>query len=839
MAKRCGVVLAVILSIFLMTVLVFRADCGACDPENRHSLDTLIPPNYDGFQPPPKGQPYVDSTFCTEVKRLSDSGKGYVTNSEIAYFNLDDSYFIATENEVTYLYDGHDGHRIKEIGGGTMRPWWIRWPRADFCTLFGVKHTFDPARHFYKYESNEIRLYSVDTLDHIVLHKFTEYSEIGPAGGEGDISEDVRYWVLDGMRATDGELELFAYDLLDDQKGPVAPFEVGDVGGRGSGVDYATVSPSGQYVIIAWDAGTGDPFNGHYGVEVFDRDSWTYLRRIHFTRIHFALGYDAFGYEVMFAAAGNTSQEIQQFGIPDISLGDQISVRLDNGEGRKLLEIPKYADYILSVSRKDNRYLFLGYHARSSSPEELWYPYWGEIVAVPTDGSGHAIRLVHHRSRAPEGVGESKATNLVHNVNNGGTKVIFQSSCGSADTDLYFLDLSSIITPANPDLDSDGMPNSWEGEHGLDSSDPSDAALDNDGDGFTNLAEYEGGTAPNDGKVHPYLVVCGLGESASGWSEALYGDYSQKSWLRVGWSTYNEANGEVRVATGDIDGDGRDEIVLGLGPVAGNSGVPGGWFEILDDDESRLGWGRVSWSSYNSANGETWPACGDVDGDGADEIVIGLGSGGAGWFEVFDYGSGTVSHKAWVQVRWSAYRTSDGEVRPACGDMDSDGRDEIVVGLGSSGSGWFELFDDGEADYGHLGWQRVLWNEYNGMNGESRPACGDVDGDGVDEIVIGLGSGGAGWVEVFEYGGQGLTHRDWVRVRYQAYNASNGETRPACGDVDGDGKDEVVIGLGQGGGGYVAVCDDATQGYGHMAWARVHWQTQNTNNGETWPGVKK
>ena len=430
--------------------------------------------------------------------------------------------------------------------------------------------------------------------------------------------------------------------------------------------------------------------------------------------------------------------------------------------------------------------------------------------------------------------------NKISEITERNNLVVYQNEDLTSPVEIEWIGLGPASQdPPDPDADSDGMLDVWEGEHGLDSSDPSDAGLDNDGDGFTNLAEYEGETDPNDGKVHPYLVVCGLGESASGWSEGLYGDYSQKSWFRVGWSTYNEANGEARVATGDIDGDGKDEVILGLGPVSGNSGVPGGWFEILDDDESRLGWGRVSWSSYNSENGETWPACGDVDGDGVDEIVIGFGSGGAGWFEVFEYGSGTVSHKAWVRVRWSAYGTSDGEVRPACGDVDSDGRDEIVVGLGSSGSGWFEVFDDGEAGYADLGWQRVLWNEYNGINGETRPACGDIDGDGVDEIVIGLGSGSAGWVEVFEYGGQGLAHRDWVRVRYQSYNDANGETRPVCGDIDGDGRDEVVVGLGQGGGGYVAVCDDASQGYGHLAWARVHWQAHNTNNGETWPGVKK
>ena len=81
--------------------------------------------------------------------------------------------------------------------------------------------------------------------------------------------------------------------------------------------------------------------------------------------------------------------------------------------------------------------------------------------------------------------------------------------------------------------------------------------------------------------------------------------------IRIGcgsWGAYNSAKGEVRVATADIDGDERDEIVLCLAPVAGDPSIPGGWFQVLDDDYTHLAWGRINWGAYNSANGETWPA---------------------------------------------------------------------------------------------------------------------------------------------------------------------------------------------------------------------------------------
>jgi hypothetical protein len=334
-------------------------------------------------------------------------------------------------------------------------------------------------------------------------------------------------------------------------------------------------------------------------------------------------------------------------------------------------------------------------------------------------------------------------------------------------------------------------------------------------------------------------VISGLGETSAGFVDAFTEDYSNANWLRVGWDAYNYARGEARVATGDIDGDGKDEIILGLGPVPGDSAIPNGWFQVLDNDYTHLTWGRINWGAYKSADGESWPACGDVDGDGRDEIIIGLGSGSGGYFEVFDYVGGSLIHRDWVRINWKDYNNTNGETRPACGDVDGDGRDEIVVGLGQGSGGYFEVFDDALAGYAHLTWPRVGWGSYNSANGETRPASGDVDGDGRDEIVVGLGQGSGGYFEVFDDALAGYAHLAWPRVRWGSYDSANGETRPTCGDVEGDGRDEIVVGLGQGAGGYFEVFDDASAGYAHMAWPRVHWGSYCSVNGETWPAVRE
>ncbi|MBI2814419.1 MAG: Ig-like domain-containing protein [Opitutae bacterium] len=57
---------------------------------------------------------------------------------------------------------------------------------------------------------------------------------------------------------------------------------------------------------------------------------------------------------------------------------------------------------------------------------------------------------------------------------------------------------SVVLAPVVLDTDQDGMPDDWERENKLDPTNSSDAKSDPDGDGVSNLAEYQRGTDPGD-----------------------------------------------------------------------------------------------------------------------------------------------------------------------------------------------------------------------------------------------------------------------------------------------------------------------------------------------------
>lgn len=158
-------------------------------------------------------------------------------------------------------------------------------------------------------------------------------------------------------------------------------------------------------------------------------------------------------------------------------------------------------------------------------------------------------------------------------------------------------------------------------------------------------------------------------------------------------------------------------------------------------------------------------AAGDLDGDGADDVVV-VTSGSDEIYVFYQRTSGPL-----VKFTPSA---SSPTVSTAVCDVDGDGRNEILVGYATGELTLYKPAADGTP---------VLWRTLAGI-GSASVLCADVDGDGLNDVVT-TGKPGFAMQVLLQRAG------DLVETGTYPVNAPMG--RPALGDVDGDGKLDVVF----------------------------------------------
>ncbi|MHA3773190.1 Calx-beta domain-containing protein [Verrucomicrobiota bacterium sgz303538] len=235
--------------------------------------------------------------------------------------------------------------------------------------------------------------------------------------------------------------------------------------------------------------------------------------------------------------------------------------------------------------------------------------------------------------------------------------------------------------------------------------------------------------------------------------------------------TYRDS---VRIAVGDINGDGFDDIITatrtGTGRVRVFDGVTGEQFS-------------GAFAEINPFNGRAqkgaYVAAGDVTGDGHDDIIVGSALGG-GTVKVYDGVTGS------LLTSYEAFGKSyKGGVRLAVGDVDGDGVEEIIAGQGNFGN-TVKVFSGVSST-------AVQNIEIGGKNyrGGVDVAAGDVNGDGKADIITGRNSKSAPWVDMYS-GADGAP-----LGRFLAFESGfrNG-IRVAAADVNIDGIADIIVGAG-------------------------------------------
>jgi len=246
-------------------------------------------------------------------------------------------------------------------------------------------------------------------------------------------------------------------------------------------------------------------------------------------------------------------------------------------------------------------------------------------------------------------------------------------------------------------------------------------------------------------------------------------------------------------AVGDLDDDGDLEIV-----VAHDDRRIHAWHH---DGSNVAGWPIYRYNGDNLLRGGmSSPALGDIDGDGLPEVVVGTMSppweGEEG--PAPDYNKGTVwgingdsTNVPGFPIETEQYIHSS----PALGDIDDDGWLEIVVGVGWGTTGRENIV----YAWNHNGALLSNWPQETDAIMKSPPALGDIDGDGVLEVVIGSGkhygcsTGKKLWAWNFDgssvsgFPVEPPSPNSWISGSYDMpYD-------PILADIDGDDTIEIII----------------------------------------------
>ncbi len=241
---------------------------------------------------------------------------------------------------------------------------------------------------------------------------------------------------------------------------------------------------------------------------------------------------------------------------------------------------------------------------------------------------------------------------------------------------------------------------------------------------------------------------------------------------------------------GDVNNDGFEDIVIGA-PNAFTHASHSGQARVFSGENGVMLYnirGETSFDFLGSAVG----AAGDINADGYADFIVGtrgsdLGSLNAGQVQVFSGKTGSVLRNFLGDV------AGDNMGQSACGisDIDGDGRDDILIGISGddtqdNNAGAVRIYS------GQTG--RMLMQQFgqeaNERFGTAVAPAGDINGDNVGDYMASGLNGHFGVVRLYS----GKTGDLLYELQGDPTGDEFGTALAGAGDVDGDGFGDFLIG---------------------------------------------
>jgi hypothetical protein len=335
---------------------------------------------------------------------------------------------------------------------------------------------------------------------------------------------------------------------------------------------------------------------------------------------------------------------------------------------------------------------------------------------------------------------------------------------------------------------------------------------------------------PLEARIAPAAAVVALGtlDAAAG--------------FKINGLAVGDGTGVSVSPAGDVNGDALDDFIIGARGADPNGDQSGAAYVVFGKvggltsvDLAMLSGTngfKISGEAASDFAGTAVSRAGDIDGDGFDDLIVGAygqdpgGSTGAGAAYII-YGKGTgfdanvqLSSPRVTKIAGASGENLFGFSVSAAGDVNGDGRDDLIIGAPSSNNftgAAFVIFGQaarlgatfslGSLD-GANGF-KVTGEAADDHAGRAVSGAGDIDGDGFDDVIIGaygvdtatLDDVGAAYVIFGKNTAfaatialSGLAAADGFRILGELEGDYAGWSVSGAGDIDGDSFDDLLIG---------------------------------------------
>ncbi|MBX9628727.1 MAG: VCBS repeat-containing protein [Gemmataceae bacterium] len=270
--------------------------------------------------------------------------------------------------------------------------------------------------------------------------------------------------------------------------------------------------------------------------------------------------------------------------------------------------------------------------------------------------------------------------------------------------------------------------------------------------------------------------------------------------------------GVLRAATADVNGDGIPDTVVVTG-----AGTPLRFAVVDGTDNATLVVAPTPvFAGSEGFDGGAFVAAGDIDADGRAELVFTPDQGGGPRVTIY-----SLLPSAGLSVRANFLGINDtnfrGGARAAVGDVNGDGRADLLVAAGFGGGPRVSLYDGRSVL--NTTRQKLIGDFFvfdPSLRNGVYAAIGDVNADGRGDLVFGAGPGGA--PRLFAVSGQtllgggvrGAFANPLVNFFVAGNSSDRGGVRVSILDVDGDRRADIAAGSGEGSPARVRVYRGAT-----------------------------